>query len=165
MSRNQKKGEQPTSTVQARISLKSGASAKTTDRPPERTHNLEQVRAQFAWARLDAKRPPDGYRELAKSAPAMVMTSGLMQTLAFLQAKSKGVSTSKHGALREHLTTWLAHERVGVVSAHDFNTCMTDLHGSTAGNYRRATEEALEILRWLRQFADALNLSDKEDSA
>jgi len=32
---------------------------------------------------------------------------------------------------------------------------MESLHGMSSGKYRRATEETLEILKWIRQLADA----------
>jgi CRISPR-associated protein Cmr5 len=112
------------------------------------SRTLEQQRAEFAWGCV-ADVTGD-YVNLAKGAPALVMGNGLMQALAFWQSKSK---EKYHARLREQVCRWLATRKL--VSGGSYSTAMADLHSCDPAVYMRATEEALEILRWIRQLASA----------
>lgn len=112
--------------------------------------DLGQQRAAHAWKSV--QRCTKEYTSLAKSAPALIMSNGLMPTLAFYQAKSK----EHHKALLEHLLGWLK-VRFPSIQRADFPSTMTFLHSAESGDYRRATEETLELLRWIRQFAPAIS--------
>lgn len=114
--------------------------------------DLEQLRAADAWKQISK----DGNREYvnsAKSAPALIMNNGLMQTLAFLKSKGKD-------DLCRHVCSWLLTQVFNSNETGDvqqlFILVMTKLHVSDSSDYRRATEEALAYLRWVRQFASAL---------
>lgn len=112
--------------------------------------NLDQERAEFAWKRtapsaVEVKDYKD-FANLAASAPALVMSNGLMQTLAFYQHK-------KHLALLDAITSWIGPKVLG--TSEEFEGVMKALHGGSSDTYMRATEEALEILKWIRQFAKA----------
>lgn len=110
--------------------------------------SLDQERAEFAWEKVGSN-PSGDYVNLAKAAPALIMQNGLMQTLAFYQGKGD----KHHTDLANHIMSWL-HRR-GLVSAADFTGVMKALHGSDSASYMQATSEALEILRWIRQYATA----------
>jgi CRISPR-associated protein Cmr5 len=118
--------------------------------------SLDQERAAYAWAKV--QKCSKDYENLAKAAPALIMNNGLMQTLAFFRAKGK----EHHIRLNEHLCEWLGKRFRGV--AHfpvndrnpDFESIMPALHHAEPLIYRRATEEALAVLRWIRQFASAV---------
>ncbi|MEZ5581390.1 MAG: type III-B CRISPR module-associated protein Cmr5 [Candidatus Competibacteraceae bacterium] len=128
---------------------------------------LEQKRATFAWERVNYwahhSSPPKDYDKLAKSAPAMVMSNGLMQTLAFFEHKgeTKQGAPDKHHALNEDICKWLARQMEGVngfpseAQAH-FHTIMPALYKTKSEDCRRATEETLALLKWIRQFAPAI---------
>jgi CRISPR-associated protein Cmr5 len=120
------------------------------------TRDREQERAAFAWDKAKAHSQDKEYANLAKSAPALIMSNGLMQTLAFFEAKAK--SKPHHKALSEHICAWLAEQGFSKDKKDDFRNVMEGLHGreSSSVKYRRATEEALALLRWIRQFASAL---------
>jgi CRISPR-associated protein Cmr5 len=111
--------------------------------------NLDQERAAFAWKAIGAK-PDETYVKLAKGMPALVMGNGLMQTLAFLNSKDKGKG---HGDLLRHVIEWLGKRFDNF--GPDFDGAIQWLYGSPPSEYLRATDEALEILRWIRQLADA----------
>lgn len=112
--------------------------------------NIDQERAAYAWGCVQGIN--DKYANLAKGAPALIMTSGLMQTLAFYQGKGE----NHHKALVKHVCDRL-HERFKKEIANaDFKTVMESLHGSNPRFYQQATDETLELLRWLRQFAPAV---------
>lgn len=106
---------------------------------------LEQQRAAFAWKKVQGC--DDRYTGLAKGAPALIMNSGLMQTLAFYQSKGK----DHHKALLGHLCAWL--KDCDLVEGSDYRQAMKSLHQARSADYRRATDEALALLRWLRQLA------------
>ncbi len=113
---------------------------------------MEQQRAEYAWNKAKEqqnKHYRKDYRNLAKSAPAMIMGNGLMQTLAFLKGKGK----EQHTALLGHLTGWLKKREI--VDETGFDTVMNNLSSMNSTAYQRATEEAMAILRWLRHLADA----------
>ena len=116
---------------------------------------LEQQRAQFAWdcAKEGTALAGDDYRNLAKAAPALIMNNGLMQTLAFYQDKGK----PHHMALAGQLRRWIM-KCAGGNNGQDpgFQPMMDELLRAQPDQYRRATDEALLILRWIRQFAAAL---------
>ncbi len=127
--------------------------------------SLEQQRAQFAWGCVKDGCTSD-YKNLAKGAPALIMGNGLMQVLAFLEAKGK----DHHAKLSSHVRGWLGLRlggaRLAPAMAAEFprtkdkrepafNDVMNALVSCDSSLFLRATEEALEILRWLRQLADA----------
>ena len=128
------------------------ATAATPATPPRET--LEQQRAAFAWACANEGTQTAGeeYRNLAKAAPALIMNNGLMQTLAFYQDKNK----SHHALLAKHLRQWVFQRAGGSKQDPGFNPLMEGLIKATPAQYRQATDEALLILRWIRQFAAAL---------
>lgn len=117
---------------------------------------LDQQRAAFAWtcASRGVGDHKKGYVVLAKGAPALILNSGLMPTLAYYADKS---DASK--ALLNDLAAWLGQrfERHAEYqpAPRRFDEVMARLTGSSSGFYMQATDEALAILKWIRQFADA----------
>jgi len=112
----------------------------------------EQESAEFAWRKVQGQNRD--YRNLVKSAPAMVMSNGLMQTLAFLKSKGKDKGIDHHTMVLNHIIGWL-HEKK-ILKGNNFSSAMTDLYGMSSFEYQRATDEALAILRWMRHLADAV---------
>lgn len=123
---------------------------------------LDQERAAYAWRCVSTLHGGLGdYTNLAKSAPALIMNNGLMQTLAFLQDKHK----DHHTALLDHLCRWLGHRFGGEPLAGDhcfaaereadYRRVMESLYNAPSGLYRRTTDETLALLRWIRQLAPA----------
>lgn len=114
---------------------------------PKKTGSLDQQRAAYAWQSVEGC--GSDYCNLAKAAPALIMTNGLMQTLAYYQEKGKNY----HSALSKHLREWLLKRRL--VEQSDFSSVMTALQTADAARFRQATEETIALLRWIRQFAAA----------
>jgi CRISPR-associated protein Cmr5 len=114
-------------------------------------HSLDQLRAAYAWDVVSKAPKNDDFKNLATSAPALIMGSGLMQTLAFYQEKGK----DHHRAVVQGVLDWLAKKEQPLAGKNRFDTAMTALQSSDADTYLRATEEALEVLKWIRQFAKA----------
>jgi CRISPR-associated protein Cmr5 len=110
---------------------------------------LEQQRAAYAWEKV--QRCTSDYKNLAKGAPALIMNNGLMQALAFYESKN---SKEHHRILCSHLYEWL--QRRSIIREASFAAAMAELHQANSATYRLATEEALAVLKWIRQFAAAL---------
>ena len=122
---------------------------------------LDQQRAQFAWdsvtqARKTIKEFSD-YKNLAKGAPALIMGNGLMPAIAFYESRK---NSSPASALGNNVLAWLAirfkDERAFQPLPTNFSMAMERLLKADSGFYMRATDEALAMLKWLRQFADAV---------
>lgn len=121
---------------------------------------FDQIRAEFAWQRVNAVEQGvrEKYRNLAKSLPALVMTNGLMQSLAFLRGKADHRDRNEHDRLLSHILEWL--QEAGVIPGQQIgfeaamNWCVAPER--TTLDYQHATEEAQAILRWIRQLADTL---------
>ncbi len=114
---------------------------------------IEQTRAAFAYQRVvahasDASRAKE-YKAVAKGAPALVMSNGLIQSLLYLQDKG---GASK--ALCEDVLQWLAKR--SLVSSNNFSEQVRNLTGLDSEQYLRATQESIEMLKWIKQFASAL---------
>ncbi len=111
---------------------------------------LEQVRARHAWEKTGhgiAKYGKDYVNE-AKGLPALIMNSGLMQVMAFLQDKG-----GHHEALGQDLRDWL-HEQCA--TPKDFEAFMEEMmNNADSRRFQWITSEAFAWLRWLRQLAAA----------
>ncbi len=120
--------------------------------------NIEQERAAYAWDCVQGIN--DKYVNLVKGAPALIMTSGLMQTLAF--HAEKGKKEVHHAKLVQHICVWLKQRFGQRITSGDFHTTMRTLMGvgenpvEESRFYQQATDETMELLRWLRQFAPAV---------
>jgi CRISPR-associated protein Cmr5 len=125
---------------------------------PEGT--LEQQRARYAWEQVQAIRQKpqqrEAFKRYAKGAPALIMNNGLMQTLAFYQSRSVNPEAAQE--LVKAILGWLAQRQMiaRAGSSDIFQAGMQSLQKQSAIGYLRATEEAIAILRWIRQFADAV---------
>ena len=119
------------------------------------THKLtlEQQRAQNAWACAQQTGVGDEYKNLAKSLPALIMNSGLLQVMAFLH--EKGNKSKAHQLVGENLRAWL-HQRYGDSAPKDFGRCMAALMAAKPAHFQAVTQEAFDWLRWLRQVVPAV---------
>ncbi|MCK9214086.1 MAG: type III-B CRISPR module-associated protein Cmr5 [Rhodoferax sp.] len=119
------------------------------------TQTLDQQRAQFAWGCASRNALVDGYRELAKGAPALIMGNGLMPALAHYQSRT-GANKKPAELLLADMLQWLAERKL---VPNNFSAAMTAFFGAPSQEYMRATDEVLAMLKWLRQFADAVESS------
>jgi CRISPR-associated protein Cmr5 len=108
---------------------------------------LDQTRAAYAWAQ--SENYTKEYITLIKGAPALIMTNGLMQALAYYKNKSKDGEQ-----LVKQVGQWL-YKR-GLANGSDFPSLMQSLHEGDATNYMHATTEALEVLKWIKQIGAAV---------
>jgi len=112
---------------------------------PEHKRKLtaDQQRAQWAWDAVKGGVTKE-YVKLSKSVPTLIMGSGLLQTVAFLEQK-------KHKVLLAQL-----------VGTEDAKAAIAKLVALKPAEYRAETEAALAKLRWLRHFAAVA--PEKKDS-
>jgi len=106
---------------------------------------LEQQRAQDAWNKSAAY--GDEHRNLAKSLPALIMNSGLMQTMAFMHGKG-----GAHEVVATDLRKWLKPQ-CGIPD--DFKEHMEALFSASPQEFQAINAEAFAWLKWLRQMAAA----------
>lgn len=121
----------------------------------------EQKRAAKAWDYVTAVRGKNyegQYGGWAKRLPALVLTNGLGQTLAFLRAKGKGPGNAPQ-TLYQHISEWVI-DQVGPGTG----SLLEWLLKQDSSTYRRATTETLAFLNWLKRFAEAeLKIEEKKD--
>lgn len=122
---------------------------------------LQQERAASAWAQIEQVEAKDEkfrkeYGSLIRGLPAMILSDGLAQTLAFLLAKGREDQTKPHFAAYQHLSVYVC-QRLNA----DRDLLQWVLHESSA-DYRRAASEALAYLHWLKRFVEAKNWQSEE---
>ncbi len=126
----------------------------TTTKAPAMT--LEQRRAQDAWDKC--VKYEKEHANIAKSLPALIMNSGLMQVLAFCHEKGKA-----NEEVATHLRTWLNARFNGVPKDPGFEAFMQSLLKADASTFQEITTEAFAWLRWMRQMASARLKDNKEN--
>jgi CRISPR-associated protein Cmr5 len=114
---------------------------------------LEQQRAHDAWKCCEAYTKE--HVNLAKGLPALIMSSGLMQVLAFLHEKGQKPSQRHCEDVATHLRTWLCGRFPSVINGAEFAPFMQGLMNAGARDFQAITAEAFAWLRWLRQMAAA----------
>lgn len=120
---------------------------------------LDQKRAALAWGYATASMQQYGkeYKGLAKGAPALIMNGGLMPTLAFYNGKG-GAAQKLLDDLIRGLSQRLAGQSLNVGQGGLlFPRFMEMLQRGESREYMRYTDEALELLKWIRQFVDAVD--------
>lgn len=124
---------------------------------------LEQQRAQHAWEKCEGliedlnssseNTKFSEYTNVAKGLPPLVMNSGLMQTMAFLEQKNDG---SMHKRIASDMREWL-HKQFGQQAPREFKDFMEAMLKVESLKYQEITTEAMAWLKWLRQLAAALD--------
>ncbi|NLT33811.1 MAG: type III-B CRISPR module-associated protein Cmr5 [Acidobacteria bacterium] len=112
---------------------------------------LEQLRAQDAWNKCEKYSKEQV--NIAKSLPALIMNSGLMQVLAFAHQKE-----GKHEIVAGQLRAWLSSRFPHILPSSEFTAFMEALMElKDARDYQAINAEAFAWLKWLRQLAAARN--------
>ena len=122
------------------------------------TQTLDQQRAGLAWQYATAGMAQCGkeYKGLAKGAPALIMNSGLMPTLAFYNGKGRAAQHLLDDLIRGMSQRLAGQELKAGQGSALFPKFMEMLQKSASHEYLRYTDEALELLKWIRQFVDAV---------
>lgn len=128
---------------------------------------LDQRRAAHAWERVKAvdqldEKAQKEFGTQAKKLPTRILTAGLGQALAFLEAKrkdSKGKDRESFKQLLDTLASWMNQQR----RVQGDPSLIVRIIEGDADFLRYATSECLAYLQWLVRFADAQDLTS--DSA
>lgn len=115
-------------------------------------HNSSKTTQEQAWIKVNEAKTRlannfGRYRNYAKSAPALVMTNGLIATLAYYQSRNK--NEKEAGQFREDLCEL-------ALGKSNYSESMKDLLEAKPHQYMEKTESSLEVLKWMRQFCDAI---------
>lgn len=123
----------------------------------------EQERAKKAWDLVNEtpKTMIEKYASLAKSAPVMILTNGLGQTLAFFISKSNG--RNEYNLLYNHLNKWLDDNIPWTPNEDRGDDLVEKVINEKSQIYRMATDESLAFLSWVKRFATALSPDEKEE--
>ncbi len=126
---------------------------------------IEQKRSEFALKCVKDiakdKTVRGNYKGLVKKFPMMVLKNGLLQTIAFMEAKGKIKSDSEkgqkqHKELYKHIKAYLTK-----ISPLSFptpeNQLLSDsLSKISVAQYRNITSDILAFAKWLGKYAEAL---------
>ncbi|MDC0994072.1 type III-B CRISPR module-associated protein Cmr5 [bacterium] len=105
----------------------------------------------------NASNMAQSYRSRATSLPAMVLQCGLAQTLAFVQAKSKGWKENDAAAITKAYGHWLHHLCQLISVSDDREDSFTEeVRSMDIRKYMVATEQALTAAAWLKRYAEAI---------
>jgi len=111
---------------------------------------LEQERAARAFQdvqeaiKLDEK-DRKKYGPLAKKLPSYILTNGLGQALAFLQAKGKKKPGDPHIVLYQQISEFVGGDK----------DLLSKVMKADSVEYRRLTAKTMAYLNWLKRFAEA----------
>jgi len=120
---------------------------------------LEQRRARDAWEKSarfkeDHVKEYKKYANIAQSLPALIMNSGLMQAMAFMQ--EKGEKDEAYKRVAADLRKWL-HGRFGTDKKNfeKYKECMECLFNEDSQEFQQITLEAFAWLKWRKLMASA----------
>ena len=139
---------------------------------------LEQQRARHAWERSEGR--SKDYMNLAKGLPALIMNSGLMQVMAFLEQKGKRDDRAQlaqdlrapqaerrpppprddRAQLAQDLRDWLIQCEKLPGNCSEFEEFMDALLKAEPRQFQEITTEAMAWLRWMRQMAAARHVKN-----
>lgn len=127
---------------------------------------LDQQRAAYAWdavRRAQQELPQSSdlkdfkdFRNLTKGAPALIMGNGLMPALAFYASRKKEPANALNEAINGWLVLRFMADAAFRPAPKSYPEVMERLLKAPSAFYMQATDETLAMLRWLRQFADAV---------
>jgi CRISPR-associated protein Cmr5 len=114
-------------------------------------NTIAQVRSKFALDELKNVQAADQekFKKLTAGLPAMILQNGLGHSLAFLLAKGKG----EHTAAFSIIAAWLKNQ--GIVKGASQGEAMAELSTIPQTDYLRGQEEALQVLEWVKRYANA----------
>lgn len=131
--------------------------------PEERTkiRTLEQERAKYAWEQVKRVKGDSKiearYSSYVKKMPALILTNGLGNALAFTRSKFGPESEEKlrvdakaYKLLYQHLNGWFSKQ--AQVNKDILDWIVND---ASSLEVLRITEETIALLNWMKRFADA----------
>ncbi|MFN3533510.1 MAG: type III-B CRISPR module-associated protein Cmr5 [Candidatus Brocadia sp.] len=128
-----------------------------------RLQKVEQKRAAEAWSciqavseDIDNSKFKKEYRSIVMKLPALILTNGLGQTLAFLKSKGKNDDSNPEKRVYEDLQGWLLKTDLINLGRVTHDELIERIMAIDSTKYRFVTMESLSFLNWLKRFADAM---------
>lgn len=117
--------------------------------------SLEQERADYAWDCITEierkqKEHKEKYESYVKKTPALILTSGLGNTLAFFNSKED----EAYKDLYRHLNDW-AKKRLNKEDTWDILRDWIRDENTSSIDVFYLTREILNVLNWMKRFAEA----------
>lgn len=125
---------------------------------PVRT--IEQERASYVLNALNDIRTENQQKEygsLARGFGTLILNNGLGQALAFLRAKDKNSRNSAYWNLYKHISIWLG---LRIRSNQNDTEFLEWIVEQNSAQYRYARQEALDLIIWIKRFAEAKGWTD-----
>lgn len=119
---------------------------------------LEQERAKFAYDKIMLVKNEDfeeDYARYVKSAPALILTNGLGNTLAFYKSKK----SKAYYELYKHIEEWLKKRGY----CNENQDVLEWIANTDSLLVFQATQEVLALLNWMTKFAKA-ELKESEET-
>lgn len=122
---------------------------------------LEQERARVAWNCINyvnekyKEKFKKEYRSLVMRLPAMIITNGLGQALAFLKSKGKSKESKPHEKLFKDIESWFSGNE-NIQWDKTQGGLMEKVINLPSDKFRHATSETLSFFSWMKRFADAV---------
>jgi len=120
--------------------------------------SLDQRRAMHAWnlvQRAMTEEHSETFRGQAKKLPIRIMTAGLGQALAFLEAKHYAPS------LISGITEWIFNGRM-IQAAQPVSSLTVAIMQGDSMFLRQVTDEVLAYMQWVNRFAEAEGSTEEE---
>jgi len=118
--------------------------------------NIENIRAQKAYEFADKAKNIENYDSHVKKIPAMIQTTGLSATLAFVFTQNK----TSYKTIYTNIFNWLRDKECPVnhffQDNFDEKALVQKIVSLNSNDYRAVTVEILAFFNWLRRFADGL---------
>jgi CRISPR-associated protein Cmr5 len=116
---------------------------------------IENGRASFAFESVknafeDNQVNFESYRSYVKKMPSLIQVNGLGQALAFCYQKKK-----EYRVIYDQLHTWIKERYKQYFQEHN-KEFVEVVIGLKSADYRVLTMEVLELLNWMRKFADGM---------
>ena len=115
---------------------------------------LEQKRARYAWQCVQKHKYTESQRGVVKGLPLLILNGGLIQSLAYLHSKEK-----EYAEIGNDVIEWLCQQFPDTLSV-SYSKFMEQITELDSQKFQAVTQEAMALLKWLRQFVDVATESE-----
>lgn len=123
---------------------------------------MENGRAKFAYEAVkdlmeNSRNKQSEIRSYIKRLPIMIQTNGLGQALAFYYSKG-----GQHGEIYKKISAWFSdNDKYSLLTIND--ELIEAIVKMDRATYRFVTNEVMELLNWMRRFADGYRSGEEKD--
>ena len=118
---------------------------------------LGQERSEFALEQVLIRKDIKTLKSFSAGAPSMILQNGFGQALAFWASKGK----AEHKALLDMIRQWFNNQGEPFIQSENTEGLLLGLSQVSQQKYFTAQQEALDLLEWVKRYANAFILDDK----